>query len=93
MQLFVAVGDVQAIVARTTELGGAVLIPPQHLPDGDEVARGSNPLDPVDDPLPGVLSGGGVYTCAAAPGRDSSLPLLGLLLLGLVVVRRSTRRS
>lgn len=61
--------------------------------DGEEVARGSNPLDPVDDPLPGLLSGGGVYTCAAAPGRDTTLPLLGLLLLGLVVVRRSTRRS
>jgi predicted enzyme related to lactoylglutathione lyase len=38
VQLFVAVDDVQAIAARTTELGGAVLIPPQHLPDGDEVA-------------------------------------------------------
>jgi hypothetical protein len=61
--------------------------------DGDEVARGSDPLLPVDDPLPGLLSGGGVYTCAATPGREAPLPLLGLLLLGVFVARRSTRRS
>ena len=63
------------------------------LPDGQEVGRGSDPLDAVDDPLPGLLSGGGVYTCAAAPGRDAGWRLLGLLLLGFAVVRRSVRRS
>ncbi len=38
VQLFVAVDDMAATVARTQELGGAVLIPPQRLPDGDELA-------------------------------------------------------
>ncbi len=38
VQLFVEVDNVAATVARTVELGGAVLIPPQLLPDGDEMA-------------------------------------------------------
>ncbi len=38
VQLFVEVDNLAATVARTVELGGAVLIPPQRLPDGDEMA-------------------------------------------------------
>jgi MYXO-CTERM domain-containing protein len=60
------------------------------VPDGDEVARGSDPLEPEDDPLPGLVSGGGVFTCRAAPGRGSPALLLGLLgLLALALVRRA----
>jgi len=38
VQLFVEVGDVGAHAARAAELGGRVVIPPQKLPDGDELA-------------------------------------------------------
>lgn len=38
VQLFIEVEDMAATVARTTELGGSVLIPSQHLPDGDTMA-------------------------------------------------------
>jgi predicted enzyme related to lactoylglutathione lyase len=38
VQLFVAVPDVAAAVARATSLGAQVAVPPQLLPDGDEMA-------------------------------------------------------
>ena len=38
VQLFVQVEDVAAAVARAQELGGNVVMPPQMLPDGDEMA-------------------------------------------------------
>ena len=38
VQLFVEVNDVAACVAQAEQLGGQVLIPPQVLPDGDELA-------------------------------------------------------
>ena len=38
VQLFVEVEDVEAHVARATQLGASVIIPPQKLPDGDELA-------------------------------------------------------
>jgi len=37
-QLFIEVDDCAAYVARANELGGATLIPPQALPDGDVLA-------------------------------------------------------
>jgi predicted enzyme related to lactoylglutathione lyase len=38
VQLFVEVEDVTAAVEQATELGGQVIIQPQTLPDGDEMA-------------------------------------------------------
>jgi hypothetical protein len=38
------------------------------VPDGREVMRGSDPGNPIDDPLPGVITGSGAFQCAAAPG-------------------------
>ena len=38
VQLFVEVPDVAACVAKVEQLGGRVIIPPQTLPDGDEMA-------------------------------------------------------
>jgi predicted enzyme related to lactoylglutathione lyase len=38
VQLFVEVGDVAACVAQAEQLGGQVVIPPQVLPGGDEMA-------------------------------------------------------
>jgi predicted enzyme related to lactoylglutathione lyase len=38
VSLYVEVDDVAAFVTRATELGGTVVIPPQKLPDGDEMA-------------------------------------------------------
>lgn len=38
VQLFVAVDDVGASVAQAEELGAKVVVPPQTLPDGDEMA-------------------------------------------------------
>jgi len=38
VQLFVEVDDVPASVAQAEQLGGQVIIPPQVLPDGDEMA-------------------------------------------------------
>ena len=63
--------------------------------DGDEVARGSNPNRAEDDPLPGLLTGGGVFNCGAAPGRapnDGGLFLLALA-LGALGLRRSRRQQ
>ncbi|MGH7177764.1 MAG: VOC family protein, partial [Tepidisphaeraceae bacterium] len=38
VQLFVEVDDVAQAVERAKELGGSVIIPPQKLPGGDELA-------------------------------------------------------
>lgn len=38
VQLFVEVDDVEACIAQSTSLGGAVLIPPQKLPGGESMA-------------------------------------------------------
>jgi predicted enzyme related to lactoylglutathione lyase len=38
VQLFIRVDDVKAYAAKAQELGGRVIIPPQKLPDGDELA-------------------------------------------------------
>ena len=38
VQLFVEVDDVPASAAQAAQLGGQVIIPPQVLPDGDEMA-------------------------------------------------------
>ena len=58
--------------------------------DGDELTRGTNPLDPVDDPLPGVVTGGGVFYCGV--GRDAPSPSpWPLLLVGAALVVRRRR--
>ena len=38
VQLFIEVDDVARYVDRAKQLGGTVIIPPQKLPDGDELA-------------------------------------------------------
>jgi predicted enzyme related to lactoylglutathione lyase len=38
VSLYVEVDDVGAYASRATELGGKVVMPPQKLPDGDEMA-------------------------------------------------------
>jgi predicted enzyme related to lactoylglutathione lyase len=38
IQIFVEVDDVAAAAKRVLELGGKVIVPPQRLPDGDEMA-------------------------------------------------------
>ncbi len=38
VQLFVAVADVKAAAGAAAEMGGTVIVPPQTLPDGDEMA-------------------------------------------------------
>ena len=43
VQLFITVDDMQAQVSKATALGARVLIPPQTLPEGDQLAI---PLDP-----------------------------------------------
>lgn len=43
VQLHVEVPDVAAAVARAESLGATVLIPPQKLPDGDEMAVVKDP--------------------------------------------------
>jgi predicted enzyme related to lactoylglutathione lyase len=48
VQLFVGVPDVAAHVAKATALGAKVIVPPQQLPDGDEMAI---LLDPDGLPL------------------------------------------
>jgi predicted enzyme related to lactoylglutathione lyase len=44
VQLFIEVDDVPSHVEKAIRLGATVLIPPQQLPDGDELAI---LLDPV----------------------------------------------
>ena len=43
VQLFVEVEDVKTAVERATQLGAKVIIPPQTLPDGDEMAMVLDP--------------------------------------------------
>lgn len=63
------------------------------VPDGEEVARGSNPQNPEDDPLPGRVTGGGIFHCHATPSGGSPLaPLLWLAPLGLLWLRRRSGR-
>jgi hypothetical protein len=61
--------------------------------DGEEVARGSNPLDAVDDfptdPLPGAYLGG-ACRCDSTSGASGSW---GFLALGRLGVRRRTRQD
>lgn len=38
VSLYVEVDDVALYVSKANELGGTVIIPPQKLPDGDEMA-------------------------------------------------------
>ena len=38
VSLYVEVDDVGAYASRATELGGKIVMPPQKLPDGDEMA-------------------------------------------------------
>ena len=48
VSLYVEVEDLQSCVTKASDLGGKVLIPPQKLPDGDEMAL---LLDPEGIPL------------------------------------------
>jgi predicted enzyme related to lactoylglutathione lyase len=43
VQLFVRVDDVGSSVARAEQLGATIVIPPQTLPDGDEMAVAVDP--------------------------------------------------
>src|SRR5262245_25760337 len=58
------------------------------VPDGIEVGRGTDATVPEDDPLPGMVTGGSVFACAAVPGRDTALPMLALLGIALAFVLR-----
>jgi predicted enzyme related to lactoylglutathione lyase len=44
VQLYVEVADIDAALARATELGGSVIMPKQLLPDGDSMALALDPL-------------------------------------------------
>ena len=44
VQLFVDVEDMNATVDKVTKAGGSILIPPQTLPQGDEMAILRDPL-------------------------------------------------
>ena len=44
MQLFVEVGDIAATIKKVTEQGGMVLIPPQTLPQGEQMAILRDPM-------------------------------------------------
>ncbi|MFZ0802788.1 MAG: VOC family protein [Terriglobales bacterium] len=44
VQLFVEVGDIAATIKKVTEQGGMVLIPPQTLPQGEQMAILRNPM-------------------------------------------------
>jgi len=43
VQLFIRVDDVKAYAKKAEELGGQIVIPPQTLPDGDEMAVAVDP--------------------------------------------------
>lgn len=44
VQIYVEVADIDAALAKTTALGGSVLMPKQMLPDGDAMALALDPL-------------------------------------------------
>ncbi len=44
VQLYVAVEDIDAALAKVVELGGSVVMPRQVLPDGDAMALALDPL-------------------------------------------------
>ncbi len=44
MQLFVEVGDIEATIKKVTKQGGTVLIPPQTLPQGEQMAILRDPM-------------------------------------------------
>lgn len=44
VQLFVEVADIAATIKKVTERGGAVLIPPQMLPQGEQMAILRDPM-------------------------------------------------
>lgn len=44
VQLFVEVGDIAGTIKKVTESGGTVLIPPQTLPQGEQMAILRDPL-------------------------------------------------
>jgi predicted enzyme related to lactoylglutathione lyase len=48
VQLFIEVNDVAAYVEKATKLGASVIMPPQKIPDGDEMAV---ILDPIGIPF------------------------------------------
>lgn len=56
VQLFVQVDDVKSAAAKAAEVGGKVVIQPQSLPDGDEMAV---ILDPEGIPFGLVKARGG----------------------------------
>jgi predicted enzyme related to lactoylglutathione lyase len=44
VQLFLEVKDIAAIIEKVTEKGGAVIIPPQTLPNGEQMAILRDPI-------------------------------------------------
>lgn len=44
VQIYIEVADIDAMLARTVELGGSVIMPRQALPDGDSMALALDPL-------------------------------------------------
>jgi len=58
------------------------------VPDGEEVERGSDPLDSVDDPGPRTVSGGGLFTPGACSASGRGAHGFWLFLLGALLLRR-----
>ena len=58
------------------------------VPDGVEVDRRTDPLDPGDDPGPYEISGGSVFTCTSANTRANGWLGFVAVLVGLVAVIR-----
>jgi predicted enzyme related to lactoylglutathione lyase len=59
VQLYVEVEDIDSALARLQELGGAVIMPKQLLPDGDAMALALDPFGRsfgLMTPAPGVAS-------------------------------------
>jgi len=44
VQLFIEVSDIQETIGRVTANGGTVLIPPQTLPQGEQIAIMRDPM-------------------------------------------------
>ena len=56
--------------------------------DGVEVERGSDPLDPIDDPGPRTVTGGGIFNSCSAAHGGSAPALAWLVALALLLRRR-----